>query len=102
MWRRIQWTGCHGDETHGGDRCCVGGYNGQGVMVRRDMEVTEVMEDATNRVTWRIRIHSLPFHYSCTTLYTIHRPKEMTDFFKQILRLSFHTHAGEKYAMSVE
>ena len=39
----MQWTGCHGEERHGGDRGCVGGCNGQGVMVRRDMEVTEVV-----------------------------------------------------------
>ena len=48
----MQWTGCHGEETHGGDRCCVGGCNGQGVMVRRDMEVTEIVEDAMDRVSW--------------------------------------------------
>ena len=41
----MQWTGCHGEERHGGDRGC-GGCNGQGVIVRRDMEVTEVVEDA--------------------------------------------------------
>ena len=30
-----------------------GGCNGQGVMVRRDMEVTEVVEkDAMDRVSW--------------------------------------------------
>ena len=53
MWRRIQWTGCHGEERHGGDRGCGGGYNGQGVMVRRDMEVTEVVEeDEMDRVSW--------------------------------------------------
>ena len=27
----MQWTGCHGEERHGGDRGC-GGCNGQGVM----------------------------------------------------------------------
>ena len=43
MWR-TQWTGCHGEERHGGDRGC-GGHNGQGVMVRRDMEVTEVVDE---------------------------------------------------------
>ena len=48
-------------------------------MMKRDMEVTEVMEDAVNRVTWRISIHSLP---SCTSLYTIHRPNETTDLLK--------------------
>ena len=49
----MQWTGCHGEERHGGDRGCVGGCNGQGVMVRRDVEVTEVMsEDAVGRVSW--------------------------------------------------
>ena len=37
----MQWTGCHGEERHGGDRGC-GGCNGQAVMMRRDMEVTEV------------------------------------------------------------
>ena len=36
----MQWTGCHDEERHGGDRGCEGGCNGQGVMVRRDMEVT--------------------------------------------------------------
>ena len=30
----MQWTGCHGEERHGGDRGC-GGCNGQGVIVRR-------------------------------------------------------------------
>ena len=58
---RTQWTECHGEERHGGDRGCVGhngqgvmvrrhggdrgcgGHHGQGVMVRRDMEVTEVV-----------------------------------------------------------
>ena len=67
---RMQWTGCHGEERHGGDRGCggcngqslmvrrhggdrsCGGCNGQGVMVRRDMEVTEVVEDAMDRVSW--------------------------------------------------
>ena len=43
----MQWTGCHGEERHGGDRGCGGGCNGQGVMVRRDMEVTEVVEEDT-------------------------------------------------------
>ena len=48
----MQWTGCLGEERHGGDRGCVGGCNGQGVMVRRDMEVTEVVEeDAMDRVS---------------------------------------------------
>ena len=52
MWR-MQWTGCYGEERHGGDRDCGGGCNGQGVMVRRDMEVTEVVEeDAMDRVSW--------------------------------------------------
>ena len=50
----MQWTGCHGEERHGGDRgCdngqgvlvevrgCGGGCNGQDVLVRRDIEVTE-------------------------------------------------------------
>ena len=40
MWRRMQWTGCHCGERHGRDRGCGRGRNGQGVMVRRDMEVT--------------------------------------------------------------
>ena len=31
---------------------CGGGCNGQGVMVRRDMEVTEIVEDAMDRVSW--------------------------------------------------
>ena len=35
---------------HGGDRGC-GGHNGQSVMVRRDMEVTDVVEDVMDRVT---------------------------------------------------
>ena len=36
----------------GGDRGC-GGYNGQGVMMKRDMEVTEVVdEDALDRLAW--------------------------------------------------
>ena len=49
---RIQWTGCHDEERHGGDRGC-GGHKGQGVMVRRDMEVTEVVEEDTmDRVSW--------------------------------------------------
>ena len=52
MWKRTQWTGCHGEEIHGDDRGCGGGYNGQGVMVRRDMEVTEVVEDTMDRVSW--------------------------------------------------
>ena len=47
----MQWTGCHGEERHGGDKGC-GGHNGQGVMMRRDMDVTEVVEDAMNRVSW--------------------------------------------------
>ena len=47
MWR-TQWTGCHGEERHGGDRDC-GGHNGQGVMVRRDMGVTEIVEDTMDR-----------------------------------------------------
>ena len=66
----MQWTGCHGEERHGGDRGCggcngqgvmvrthggdrgCGGGNGQGVLVRRDMEVTEVVEDTMDRVSW--------------------------------------------------
>ena len=67
----MQWTGCHGEERHGGDRGCggcnrqgivvrrdmggvrgCGGCNGQGVMVRRDMELTEVVEDAMDSVLW--------------------------------------------------
>ena len=47
----MQWTGCHGEERHVGDRGC-GGCNGQGVMVRRDMQVTGVVEDAMDRVSW--------------------------------------------------
>ena len=47
----MQWTGCHGEERHGGDRGC-GRCNGQGVMVRKDTEVTEVVEDAMGRVSW--------------------------------------------------
>ena len=52
MWR-MQWTGCHCEKRHGGDRGCGGARNGQGVMVRRDMEVTEVVEEhVMDRVTW--------------------------------------------------
>ena len=47
----MQLAGCHGEETHEGDRGC-GGCNGQGVMVRRHMKVTEVVEDAKDRVSW--------------------------------------------------
>ena len=46
----MQWAGCNG-ERHGGDRG-RGGCNGQGVIVKRDMEVTEVVEDAMDRVSW--------------------------------------------------
>ena len=48
----MQWTGCHDEERHGGDRGCGGCNNGQGVMVSRDMEVTEVAEDVMDRVSW--------------------------------------------------
>ena len=49
----MQWTGCHGEERHGCDRGCVAECSGQGFMVRRDMEVTEVVsEDAVGRVSW--------------------------------------------------
>ena len=44
----MQWTGCHGEERHGGDRGCGRGCNVQGVMVRRDMEVTEVVRGGCN------------------------------------------------------
>ena len=47
----MQWTGCHGEERHGGDKGC-GGSNGHGIIVRRDMEVTEVVEGAMDRVSW--------------------------------------------------
>ena len=48
----MQWTGCHGEERHGGDSGCRG-HKGQGVTVRRDMEVTEVVkEDAMDRMSW--------------------------------------------------
>ena len=48
----MQWTGCLGEEKHGGDRGCRG-CNGQCVVVRRDMEVTELVdEDAMDRVSW--------------------------------------------------
>ena len=40
----MQWTGCHGEERHG--------CNGQGAMVRRDIEVTEVVKDVMDRVSW--------------------------------------------------
>ena len=46
----MQWTGCRDEERHGGDRDCGGGCNGQGVMVWRDVEVTEVV--AMDRVSW--------------------------------------------------
>ena len=46
----MQWTGCLGEERHGCDRGCEG-CNGQDVMVRRDVEVTEVVEDAMDRVS---------------------------------------------------
>ena len=36
----LQWTGCLGVERRGGDRSCC---SGQGVMVWRDVEVTEVV-----------------------------------------------------------
>ena len=66
----MQWTGCCGEERHGGDRGCggcngqchgeerhggdrgCGGSNGQGVVVRGDMEVTEVVVEALDRVLW--------------------------------------------------
>ena len=47
----MQWTGCHGEERHEGDRGC-GGCNWQGVMVRRHTKVTEVVEDEMDRVSW--------------------------------------------------
>ena len=53
LYRRMQWTGCHCEERHGGDRGREG-HSGQGVMERRDMEVKEVVEeDTTDRVSWR-------------------------------------------------
>ena len=49
----MQWTGCHSEERHGGDRGCGGGHNGQRVMGRRDMEVTDVVEEDTmDSVSW--------------------------------------------------
>ena len=49
----MQWIGCHDEERRGGDRGCGGGCSEKGVMVRRDMEVTEVVEeDAMDRVSW--------------------------------------------------
>ena len=48
----MQWTGCRGEERHGGDRGCVAGCYGQGVMVRRGVEVTEVVEVTMDRVSW--------------------------------------------------
>ena len=45
MWRRLQWTGCRGEERYGGDRGCGGCRNGPDVVAKRDMEVTEVVED---------------------------------------------------------
>ena len=48
----MQWTGCHGVERRGGDRGCGGECNGQDVLVRRDMEVTKVVEDTKDRVSW--------------------------------------------------
>ena len=56
----MQWTGCHGEKRHGGDRSCGGRRNGQGVMVRRDKEVTEVVEEnIMDRVTWQMRIQQI-------------------------------------------
>ena len=49
----MQWTGCHDEERHEGDRGC-GGCTGQGVMMRRDMEVTEVVKDAMDQRLWRM------------------------------------------------
>ena len=50
---RMQWAGHRGEERHAGDRGCGGGCNGQDVMVRRDMEVTEVVEEyAMDRLSW--------------------------------------------------
>ena len=62
----MQWTGCHGEERHGGDRGCGGGCNEQGVMVSRHgmtfvveedtivmvREDLEVTEDTMNFVSW--------------------------------------------------
>ena len=68
----MQWTGCHGEERHGGDRGC-GGCNGQGVMVRRDMEVTGDVGDAVIQnchsqlgVTDRKKM-IITYYYSCIT-----------------------------------
>ena len=47
LWKRTQWTGHCCEERHGGDRGCGRGHNGQGTVVRRDMEVTEVVEEDT-------------------------------------------------------
>ena len=46
----MQWTGHRGEERHGGDRD-NGGCNGQGIVGRRGMEVTETMEDAMDRAS---------------------------------------------------
>ena len=46
----MQWTGCYCEARWG--EISGGGCNGQGVMVWRDMEVTEVVEDAMDRVSW--------------------------------------------------
>ena len=35
----MQWTWCRGEERHGGDRGRGGGHNGQGVTMRRDIDV---------------------------------------------------------------
>ena len=48
----MQWTWCHGEERHGGDRGCGGGRNGHSGMVMRDKEVTEVVEDVMDTVAW--------------------------------------------------
>ena len=48
----MQWTGHLDEERHGGDRDS-GGRNGQGILMRRDMEVAEVVfEDVVDRVLW--------------------------------------------------
>ena len=33
----MQWTGCHGEERHGGDRRCGGAHSGQGTVADEDL-----------------------------------------------------------------
>ena len=48
-----QWTGCRGEERNGGDTGCGGSRNGLDVAVKREMEVTQVVEEvAMDRMSW--------------------------------------------------